>query len=203
MKTALLFCVASIVVAGCASAQKSDVVTPASAHTTSAPHRTSEASAAEAPNEKASEQTAAEKWAESKVAADGKNATAAKTDLDPLAMNDALETAAIPKIEMTPAKELRTKGRGDLDASLALVRTESSVAGAAKKLTARLGKPTWVENGTKHIWVATSGAQCHRLVLDGDGSIEVETASKNEWRMLAATASQNPCTGEIKRGLEK
>ena len=41
-----------------------------------------------------------------------------------------------------------------------------------------------------------------RLVLEADGPAEIETASKTEWRMLTATARQNPCTGEIKRGIE-
>lgn len=196
MKTALLFCVGSLFVLGCGSSQA-----PATAKTTSAALTVEPSSPAAAP-----EKSAAEKWAEEKVAADMKNAKAAgepKEAGDPLAMNDALEEASIPRIERTPAKELRKKGRGDLDAAIALVQTESSVDGAANKLAARLGKPTWTENGTRRIWVAPAGAQCHRLVLAPDGTVEVETASKNEWRMLAATAKQNPCTGEIKRGIGK
>lgn len=198
MKTGFLFFASSLAfsLAGvaCGSAQSPSTTRTTSAALTVEP--------ADAPAEK----TSAEKWAEEKVLADAKNAKAKgekKEGGDPLAMNDALEDSSIPKVEATPAKELRGKSRGDLDAALALVKTESSVDGAAKKLTVRLGKPTWTENGSRRIWVAAAGAQCHRLVLEADGTVEVETASKNEWRMLAATAKQNPCTGEIKRGIDK
>lgn len=196
MKTGFLFVASSLLLVACGSAQS-----PGATRTTSAALTVEPAEAA--PAEK---KTSAEKWAEEKVLADAKSAKAAgekKEGGDPLAMNDALEDGSIPKIEATPAKELRGKTRGDLDAALALVKTESTLEGATKKLTTRLGKPTWTENGSRRIWVAAAGAQCHRLVLEADGTVEVETASKNEWRMLAATAKQNPCTGEIKRGIDK
>ena len=157
--------------------------------------------------EKKAEPSAAEKWAEAKVAADAKQAKASgekQTSGDPLAMqNDAMEAAAIPKIEMTPARQVRAHSRGELDSAMGVMKSAATVDEAAKKLTARLGKPTWTENGNRRIWVANAGAQCHRLILEADGSAEVETASKTEWRMLSATAKQNPCTGEIKRGIEK
>jgi hypothetical protein len=153
--------------------------------------------------------TEAEKWAEQKVKEEAqKDKEKAKTSGvtakggDPLAMNDALEESNIPKIALTPAREVRGKSRGDLDAAMGLLKTETSVDGAAKKLTVRLGKPSWTENGSKRVWVAPAGAQCHRLVLEPDGTAEIETASKGEWRMLTATARMNPCTGEIKRGIE-
>jgi len=190
MKTgALLF---GLFVVGCGSTQTGEQT------------RTTSAALTVEPSQK-NAPTAAEKWAEEKVAAEAKNAKTsgvAQKGGDPLAMNDALEDSAIPKIEMTPAREVRMKGRGDLDAAMAMLKSESSVDGAAKKLTVRLGKPSWTENGTKRIWVATAGAQCHRLVLSPDGTAEIETASKSEWRSLTATARQNPCTGEIKRGIE-
>lgn len=197
MKTSLLFtCAASSLLAfACGSSQA-----PGATRTTSA------AVTVERSDAPVAEKSSAEKWAEQKVLADAKSAKQSGDDKkggDPLAMNDALEDSAIPKIEATPAKELRGKSRGDLDAALALVKTESSVDGAAKKLTVRLGKPTWTENGSRRIWVAKAGAQCHRLVLEADGTVEVETAPSSEWRMLAATAKQNPCTGEIKRGIDK
>lgn len=160
------------------------------------------------PAEKAAAPTEAEKWAEQKVkdeAAKAKGSNVATKGGDPLAMNDALEESNIPKIELTPAREVRGKSRADLDAAMAVMKSESSVDGAAKKLTARLGKPSWTENGSKRVWVASAGGggnQCHRLVLEPDGTAEVETASKTEWRMLTATARMNPCTGEIKRGIE-
>jgi hypothetical protein len=170
---------------------------------------TSAAITVEAPSQKAAP-SEAEKWAEQKVKeealaqkAKGSGSGFAQKGGDPLAMNDALEDSAIPKIEMTPAREVRGKSRGDLDAAMKMMESESSVDGAAKTLTMRLGKPSWTENGTKRVWVATGGgAQCHRLVLEPDGTAEVETASKTEWRMVAATARMNPCTGEIKRGIE-
>jgi hypothetical protein len=95
-----------------------------------------------------------------------------------------------------------SQARGFRRQASATIPKESSVDGAAKKLTTRLGKPSWTENGSKRVWVATGGAQCHRLVLEPDGTAEVETASKTEWRMITATARMNPCTGEIKRGIE-
>lgn len=176
-----------------------------SSQTASATRTTSAALTVEADGEPAGP-TTAEKWAEEKVLADAKLAgggARASGGGDPLAVDGALEDASIPKIERASAKELRAKGRSDLDAGMALVKSSSSVDDAVKKLTVRLGKPTWTENGARRIWVAAAGAQCHRLVLEADGSVEIETASKSEWRLLAATAKQNPCSGEIKRGIDK
>lgn len=167
---------------------------------------TSAAITVEAPTQKAAP-SEAEKWAEQKVKEEAqkekaKSSGGAQKGGDPLAMDDALEESNIPKIELTPAREVRGKSRGDLDAAVGLLQGETSVDGAAKKLTVRLGKPSWTENGSKRVWVAMAGAQCHRLVLEPDGTAEVETASKTEWRMITATARMNPCTGEIKRGIE-
>jgi predicted nucleotidyltransferase len=151
--------------------------------------------------------TAAEAWAEKKAASEAKDAKAkkgAREELDPLSMNSDVESSAIPKIEMTPAKERHAHSRRDFDAAVSVVGSASSLDGAAKKLTARLGKPTWTENGQRRIWVAPvsgSSDKCHRLVLDADGSVQVDVASKKEWRGLSALAQQNPCTGEIKRGI--
>ena len=193
MKTgALLFALVTVGSLGCGSTQTAEQT------------RTTSAAITVEPSEK-NAPTEAEKWAEQKVkdeAAKAKSSGVAAKGGDPLAMNDALEESNIPKIEMTPAREVRGKGRGDLDSAMALLKSESSVDGAAKKLTVRLGKPSWTENGKKRVWVAPAGAQCHRLVLEADGTAEIETASKTEWRMLTATARMNPCTGEIKRGIE-
>jgi hypothetical protein len=196
MKTgALLFALTAVAVVGCASSQTAEQTrTTSSALTVES-----------SPAAKASTPSEAEKWAEEKVkeeAQKAKNNGVAQKGGDPLAMNDALEESNIPKIELTPAKEVRVKTRAELDSAMKLVENETSLDGAAKKLTARLGKPSWTENGTKRVWVAAAGAQCHRLVLEADGTAEVETASKTEWRMLTATARLNPCTGEIKRGIE-
>jgi ferric-dicitrate binding protein FerR (iron transport regulator) len=151
----------------------------------------------------ATEKSAAERWAEAKTAneAAGTKREREKDALDPLSLGGSLEASTIPKMELTPAKELRAKSRSDLNASLALLENASTLDEATAKLVARLGKPTWVEDGKKRIWVVKDGKQCHRLVLEADGTVEVETASASEWRMLSAVARQNPCTGEIERGV--
>lgn len=161
-----------------------------------------------------SKKTAAEEWAEKKVAAEsaaakGKEPAKKAESADPLAMNSELEESSIPNVEITPAKQVRGKSPAELNAAMGVVKSASSVDGAAKKLTERLGKPSFVESpkgndqAKRRIWVAASGNQCQRLVLEMDGSVELETASKTEWRMLSASARQNPCTGEIKRGISK
>jgi hypothetical protein len=197
------------VLSACASAPKSEPASP------SASTATSSAALTSSDEPSAPAKTAAEAWAEKKAAAESESskkesAQAKKADdgeLDPLAMGSELEESSIPKTEITPAGQVRAKSPGELTAAFGVVKTESSVEGAAKKLTQRLGKPNWTEapksseNAKRHIWVAPAGAQCQRLILEADGSIEVETASKSEWRMLTASARQNPCTGEIKRGI--
>lgn len=126
--------------------------------------------------------------------------SATKASLDPLAVDSALEAASVPKVEITPAKELRGKSRGDLDAAMRLLDGASTPEAAVKKITARLGKPTWIENGKKRVWIAKDGKSCHRFALDADGQAEIETAPGSDWRMLSATAQQNACTGEIRKG---
>jgi hypothetical protein len=121
--------------------------------------------------------------------------------LDPLSVGTEMEASSVPKVEQTPAKELRAKSRGDLAAAVGIVQSEKTFDGAVKKLTARLGKPTWIENGKRRVWIAKEGKQCSRFVLDVDGEVTVETADASDWRMLSATAQQNACTGEIRRGV--
>lgn len=194
------------VLSACASAPKSEPASPSASTATSSAALTS----SDEPGTPV--KTAAEAWAEKKAAAESESSKkeSAKADdgaFDPLAMGSELEESSIPKTEITPAGQVRAKSPGELTAALGVVKAESSVEGAAKKLTQRLGKPSWTEapksseNAKRHIWVAPAGAQCQRLILEADGSIEVETASKSEWRMLTASARQNPCTGEIKRGI--
>lgn len=144
--------------------------------------------------------TSAEQWAEAKIAKENVAPKRAADGLDPLSEGAALEAAAIPKIERTDKKQLRAKSRGDLDAALSVMKSASTVDEAVTKLTARLGKTTWVENGTKRVWVAPEGARCHRLVLEGDGSVHVETVAKSDAIRLTTTVKQDPCTGEIERG---
>lgn len=121
--------------------------------------------------------------------------------LDPLAIDESLEASAVPKVEMTPAAQLRRKSRGELESALAVGSKATSVEAAVATLTKRLGKATWVENGKKYVWVAAAGDSCHRLVVEPDGSLELENAKATEWRMLSALAQQNACTGEIRRGM--
>lgn len=204
MKLTSAYGLLCLVLASCASAQKPEPTASSAAALTSA----EEPSAGEAP---ASGKTAAEDWAEQKVAAEAetakKEAREPREALDPLAMGSELEESSIPKTEITPASQVRTKSPAELNAALGLVKSESSVEGAAQKLTQRLGKPTWTEapkgaeNAKRRVWVANAGATCQRLVLEADGSVELDTAPKTEWRMLTASARQNPCTGEIKRGI--
>ncbi|MBS2015428.1 MAG: hypothetical protein JST00_21245 [Deltaproteobacteria bacterium] len=125
---------------------------------------------------------------------------AEKESLDPLSVGGSLESAAIPSIVKTPAKELRPLSRGDLDAALKVLDGAGSHEAALKKLVARLGKPTWTENDKKRVWIAKDGKSCHRFVFDNDGQADIETAPVAEWRMLSAMARQNACTGEIKKG---
>lgn len=122
--------------------------------------------------------------------------------MDPLAIDASLEASSVPKIDVTPKKELRAHSRGELAATATALQQDTSVEQAAKHAVARLGKPTWVENGNKRVWVAVDGSQCHRLVLAADGSVDLETMQKTERTMLSALARQNPCTGEVERGVQ-
>jgi hypothetical protein len=158
------------------------------------PSAASVVAAPEAPVEKTAEKAGAAHAAPASAPAP------AKESLDPLSVGGDLEAAAVPKIVQTPAKELRPKSRADLEAAMALLKRETTLEGAAKKVTARLGKPTWIEGDKKRVWIAKDGKSCHRFVLDADGQADIETASTSEWRMLTALAKQSACTGEIKRG---
>jgi hypothetical protein len=173
-------------------------------------------SAATAPQAAPPEKTPAQEWGEKKAESEPAPAQAKsaapekeneKESLDPLASSE-LEESSLPNTEITPPKQVRAKRPRELNAALASVKSARSVDEAVKKLTKRLGKPTWTEtpkgsSATRRVWVANAKNQCHRLVLEADGSVDVETMKKDDWRMLTATARQNPCTGEIKRGISK
>jgi hypothetical protein len=202
MKLVFVAGVLSVALTACASAPKPEPATAPPVTVTSA--ATDEGS-----------KSAAELWAEKKIAAETDAAKKASSrsggkdegGFDPLAMNNELEESSIPKLELTPAAQVRAKSPGELNAAVGVVKSENTVDGAAKKLTQRLGKPNWTEapkgaeNTKRRVWVAPTGGTCQRLILEADGTVEVETASKTEWRMLTASARQNPCTGEIKRGI--
>jgi hypothetical protein len=114
---------------------------------------------------------------------------------DPLALDGAI--GALPKIVFTPAKELRKNSRADLASAFDAVSKQETHAAAAAFLAKRLGKPSWVENGQKRVWVASERAECQRLTLMSDGSVDLEGATKSEWTMLSTFARQNKCSGEI------
>lgn len=118
-----------------------------------------------------------------------------------MAVGEAMESATTTKIELTPARELRSKSMRDLQDGRKLAEKAATFDEAVQKLGVRLGKPTWVENGQKRVWVVRDGARCYRLVLDTDGSIVTETAPANEWRMLSALSQQNACTGAVIDGI--
>ena len=110
-------------------------------------------------------------------------------------------------LTQTPSAKVRAKTLGDLNAALSMMRATATLEAGVKTLTDRLGPPTWVESpkgadgAKRRVWVAQAGARCHRLVLEPDGAMEIDSAAKTELRMLSASARQNPCTGEITRGL--
>lgn len=192
---ALFPCVVCVVLAGCAS--KQPAVSPTSS---------TELTSADATDTR----DAAEKWAEAKAAAEmGKTKRETREGFDPLAVGSEIEESSIPNVDMTPANQVRSKSPSELNLAVRLIESASSVEEAAKKITQRLGKPNWTEapksspNAKRRIWVAGGGAQCHRLVLESDGSVDVETVSKSDGHMMTASARQNPCTGEIQRGISK
>jgi hypothetical protein len=204
MKYVLSFGVSVVLLSGCASS-------PTKASTASSPASAPAATEASAtppePEEatpEAPQQTAAEAWAERSSRAEAAAAPARPSDgtaADPLAIGDAMESATTTKVELTPARLLRTKTVRDLEDGRKLAEAAPTFDEAAQKLGVRLGKPTWVENGKKRVWVVRDNTQCYRLVLDVDGSIETETVPLNETRMLSALSQQNACTGVVTNGV--
>ncbi len=178
----------ALVLVGCASAPQKPVAEPTGV--------TSQAIAVEAPAARS-----LEKEPEVEVPAPALAKSEPKS-MDPLAIDASLEASSVPKIEVTPKKEVRAHNRGELAATATALQQDTSLEQATKHAVARLGKPTWIENGNKRVWVALDGAQCHRLVLAADGSVDLETVQKTERTMLSALARQNVCTGEIERGVQ-
>lgn len=204
MKYASSLGLALLVLSGCASTPSSTPTTPAPASTPApAEVRSSTVQEEEAPPEPP-KQSAAEAWAESRSREEAAAAPPSSLDeraADPLAVGDAMESAVTTKIELTPAKQLRTKTVRDLEEGRKIAEKAETFEDAVKKVVVRIGKPTWVENGKKHVWVVRDSAHCYRLALDADGSIQTETVAPNEWRMLSALSQQNACTGAVKNGI--
>jgi hypothetical protein len=191
---------------GCASTPKIDSTALTAATVSPAPKEDSVTSA--------DDRSGAERWADEKAKKDAerearemRDAKKGSTALDPLEMGGEIEESSIPNVTLTPSAKQRAKTLGDLKAALGMVRETTTLEGAVKTFTDRLGPPTWVESpkgsesAKRRVWVSPSGARCHRLVLEPDGTMDIDSASKTEPRMLSASARQNPCTGEITRGL--
>ncbi len=175
----------------CGSAPKSESVTPAT------PALTSHSEAAPEQPEHEDEKTPAERWAEKRSREEADATPTSTAALDPLSTSDATEKG--PTIEMTPAREIRRKTKGDLEQALKLAEGASNVTEETNRLVARLGKPNWTEGGSRRVWVAREGAQCHRLVFEMGGALEIETVSSTESRMLSGVSRQNACTGKVER----
>ncbi|MBN9163993.1 MAG: hypothetical protein BGO98_13245 [Myxococcales bacterium 68-20] len=204
MKYALSLGMSVLALSGCASAPASSPTTPAPASSAApveeAPTPGEEEEAAPEPPK----QSSAEAWAEKRSREEAAAAPPSSTDAmaaDPLAIGDAMESAVTTKIELTPARQLRTKSVRDLEDGRKIAEKAETYDEAVKKLVVRLGKPTWVEDGKKHVWVVRDSTHCYRLALGGDGSIETETVTPNDWRMLSALSQQNACTGAVKNGI--
>jgi hypothetical protein len=181
-----------VALAGCAGVQRNELVaTPASDD----------------------DKSTAELWAERKVAAElaaekgMPRREVAASEKDPLAVHSAIEQQAIPITEVTPTSEVRGKQPSELNVAFAQLPNARSVDGAITMFTRMLGKHSWTEaprtapNAKRYVWIAKVTGQCHRLVLEPDGSAEIETIQESEWRMVAGAVRQNACTGEIKHGL--
>lgn len=196
MKRALLPLCALALVVACGKPEPKTAATETTSADLPAPEGHDEAGRARTEGDKGAALGATEKAA---APADDASATSG----DPLATDATLEAGSVPKIERTPAKEIRPKTRGMLDAAMKAAQSAKDIDGAVKMINARVGKPTWVENGQRRVWIASEKTQCHRLVLEMDGSLALETEPTSEWKMLSALTKQNACTGEIKRGLDK
>lgn len=107
------------------------------------------------------------------------------------------EAEVLPKIAFTPETELRKNTKQKLEAALKSIKRVTTAAAATSGLTAALGKPTWIEDETKKIWVATDAFGCSRIVLDDDGTVNFESMRSTESKTLSSTSRQNLCTGKI------
>lgn len=203
MKFVLCLGLALLVFNGCASQKATPAAPPPSPAPAAAPAETAEADAEE-PEEEAPKQSAAEAWAEQKMRAEADAAPPSATDsvgADPLAIGEGMASASTTNVEVTPVRQLRPKTVRDLEDGRKIAEKTDTFDEAVQKLKTRLGKPTWIENGKKHVWVVRDRTQCYRLVLDADGSIVTETVVADEMRMVSALSQQNACTGVVVNGV--
>jgi glucose/arabinose dehydrogenase len=103
----------------------------------------------------------------------------------------------LPKIEFTPANELRQNTRAKLEGALKSIKGQTTAAGVTAVLTRSLGKPTWIEDEKTRVWTAMDATQCIRIVLQEDGSVDLEKMRTTETKVLSRAARQNLCTGKI------
>lgn len=120
---------------------------------------------------------------------------------DPMAIGEAMAAGPSTNVVLTPARQIRSKTVRDLEEGHQLAQKTETFDDAMKKLTVRLGKPNWVENGRKNVWVVRDATHCYRLILESDGSIETEKVVADEVRMLSALSQQNLCTGVVVNGV--
>lgn len=202
MKSALRLGLAVLLLNGCASSQKAAPAAPpqtpaqaaAPAEPAPAPPEADE-SADEPPKP-----SAAEAWAEQKMRDEVAAAPPSAPDAagaDPMAIGEGMASATTTNVEVTPVRQLRTKTVRDLEDGRKIAEKAETFDDAVQKLKSRLGKPTWIENGKKHVWVVRDSTHCYRLILDVDGSIETETVVAGEMKMLSALSQQNACTGVV------
>jgi hypothetical protein len=203
MKFELALGVSVLVLSGCASTPKSEPTTPAPAPAAAPAEAPAAPPDAEAEAEEPPKQTAAEAWAE-KRSREEEAATPRAPDAttgDPMAIGDELESGVSTKIELTPPAQIRVKSIADLNDGRKLAEKTANYDEAVKTLRIRLGKPNWIENGKKQVWVARDATNCYRLTIGGDGTLESDTVPVGEWRMLSAYTQQNACTGATKGGV--
>lgn len=103
----------------------------------------------------------------------------------------------LPNIVFTPENELRTNTEAKLNSAVKSIKNLTSASVVAASLTRTLGKPTWIEDDKTRVWVAREQTKCVRLVLQEDGSVDLESMRFTESKTLSGSARQNLCTGKI------
>ena len=103
----------------------------------------------------------------------------------------------LPNVAFTPEGELRTNSEAKLNAAAKSLKGLSTPAAVAASLTRSLGKPTWIEDEKTRVWIAQEPTKCVRLVMQEDGSVDLESMRFTESKTLSRSARQNLCTGKI------